>query len=466
MGGGPPFPAYALSSPTGAEPPSTPGSFTAAPGAAVGGAVALSWAASSGASGYYIYRDTSSGGSFALYRDISSGSTLTYSDSSVSGGTTYYYKISAYSDSGSQESAASSAVSAAVNSAGGGGALGGSSSGGGGATPPRAQKIYPDGTIVYLDDPQAAAKIAELDKKFNASVTAVAQTVIGHDSTGAETSRATRGTIIATFERDLARGAKNEDVARLQELLGVEKSGLFGPMTEKAVKAFQIKHGIVKNERSGGAGKLGPATRAKLKEVFATSDAVAPTSGTTVPAGVGVSTGTAFTIERRLGVGSRGADVEALQAFLGVESSGYYGALTRKAVQAFQEQYGIARQGEPGYGDVGPATRAKLREVSADVAPGPSASTSAQGASLGRGSVGPAPVIMRRLGIASRGDDVKALQAFLGVEATGYYGALTRKAVQAFQEQYGIAKQGDPGYGDIGPLTRTILKGLSEKKQE
>ena len=77
-------------------------------------------------------------------------------------------------------------------------------------------------------------------------------------------------------------------------------------------------------------------------------------------------------------------------------------------------------------------------------------------------SSGPAPAIARRLSVGARGADVKSLQVFLGVEGTGYYGALTRKAVQAFQEQYLIAKQGDQGYGDVGPLTRTILKGLSE----
>jgi len=45
---------------------------------------------------------------------------------------------------------------------------------------------------------------------------------------------------------------------------------------------------------------------------------------------------------------------------------------------------------------------------------------------------------------------------------TGYYGQLTKKAVQRFQEKYGIAKQGDPGYGDVGPNTRAKLNQVLE----
>jgi peptidoglycan hydrolase-like protein with peptidoglycan-binding domain len=41
---------------------------------------------------------------------------------------------------------------------------------------------------------------------------------------------------------------------------------------------------------------------------------------------------------------------------------------------------------------------------------------------------------------------------------TGYYGALTRKAVQAFQVKYGVAKPGDAGYGIVGPKTRAALQ--------
>ncbi|MDO8594424.1 MAG: Ig-like domain-containing protein [bacterium] len=369
------FSAYALSSPTGAEPPSTPGSLTATPGAAVGGAVALTWGSSSGASGYYIYRDTSSSGTFALYVDISSGSTLTYSDSSVTGGTTYHYKIAAYADGGSQESSASSAVSATVNSAGGGGSPSGG--GGGGASsgpPPRAQRMYPDGTVVYLDDANAAAKIKELDAKFDAAEKEkkLAAVAVQTKNVPAETkaqANVTARAVSPVFSKDLAKGTRGDDVKRLQELLGVESSGFFGPLTEKALKTFQLKHGVIKSEKGAGAGKFGPATRAKFKEVFegkieASSAPAGAASASATTAAGSTASGPAPTITRRLGVASRGNDVKALQAFLGVEATGYFGPMTRKAVQEFQEKYGIAKKGDQGYGDVGPLTRTILKGLS------------------------------------------------------------------------------------------------------
>lgn len=373
------FSAYALSSPTGAEPPATPPNLTATAGTAVGGAVALTWSASSGASGYYIYRDTNSSGTFALYVSIASGSTVSYSDSSVTAGTTYYYKIAAYSDGGSQESSASSAVSATISSAGGGGAPGGGGGGASSGPPPRAQRIYPNGTVIYLDDPGAALKIAELDAKFAAEDRAKKLAVTGSQGQNTPALTVARASEVAksvspVFNKDLIRGARGDDVKRLQALLGVEQTGLFGPLTEKALKAFQVEHGVVKSERSGGAGKLGPATRAKLKAVFgvvgetsgATAEAVSPSiSEISVAADGATSAGlTAPIITRRLTAGSRGNDVKALQVFLGVDATGYFGQLTRRAVQEFQEKYGIANPGVQGYGDVGPLTRTILKGLS------------------------------------------------------------------------------------------------------
>jgi hypothetical protein len=71
----------------------------------------------------------------------------------------------------------------------------------------------------------------------------------------------------------------------------------------------------------------------------------------------------AETLSRQLQVGSRGADVSALQTFLAADSSlypsglvtGYFGSLTRAAVIRFQARNGISQVGR-----VGPQTLAAI----------------------------------------------------------------------------------------------------------
>lgn len=84
-------------------------------------------------------------------------------------------------------------------------------------------------------------------------------------------------------------------------------------------------------------------------------------------AGTSLGGGTAIT--QLLQPGSSGSQVTALQNFLKSQGSnvypeglvtGYFGPLTREAVERFQEKYGIANEGDPGYGLVGPKTRAKI----------------------------------------------------------------------------------------------------------
>ncbi|MFA6094485.1 MAG: peptidoglycan-binding domain-containing protein [Candidatus Paceibacterota bacterium] len=77
---------------------------------------------------------------------------------------------------------------------------------------------------------------------------------------------------------------------------------------------------------------------------------IAQLSGSTV------STPAGYVYSTDLTVGSRGADVSALQAKLGVTpATGYFGAITKAAVQAYQATKGISATGY-----VGPLTRAAL----------------------------------------------------------------------------------------------------------
>ncbi|MBI2514685.1 carboxypeptidase regulatory-like domain-containing protein [Candidatus Wolfebacteria bacterium] len=85
-----------------------------------------------------------------------------------------------------------------------------------------------------------------------------------------------------------------------------------------------------------------------------------------------------FTFAKQLRQGGQSNDVKYLQQTLtqipGIYpeglATGYFGALTRRAVERFQEKYGIANKGDAGYGEIRPKTRAKLNEAaSAQVQP-------------------------------------------------------------------------------------------------
>jgi len=88
----------------GANPPAAPTGLTATAGAAQ---VCLSWTASTGATSYNVKRSATHGGP---YTTVNSPTGTSYTDTSLTDGTTYYYVVSALNTAG--ESANSSEVSA------------------------------------------------------------------------------------------------------------------------------------------------------------------------------------------------------------------------------------------------------------------------------------------------------------------------------------------------------------------
>lgn len=58
--------------------------------------IKVSWYSVPGANGYEIYRSTSGTGTYSRVGTVTSGSTLSYTNSNVTTGTTYYYKVRAY----------------------------------------------------------------------------------------------------------------------------------------------------------------------------------------------------------------------------------------------------------------------------------------------------------------------------------------------------------------------------------
>ena len=80
----------------------------------------------------------------------------------------------------------------------------------------------------------------------------------------------------------------------------------------------------------------------------------------------------------------------------------------------------------------------------------------------------PKHIFLQDLELNAQGPEVVALQDCLkfdgefatNIQSTGYYGTITQKAVQQFQEKYKIASAGVPGYGRTGPKTREKLNEL------
>ncbi|ARV57567.1 cell wall-binding protein [Nostocales cyanobacterium HT-58-2] len=145
----------------------------------------------------------------------------------------------------------------------------------------------------------------------------------------------------------LERGDEGEDVKVLQERLRIagfytgNSTGIYGPITEDAVKRFQEAYNLAPD------GIVGPATLAKL------------------PAG-SVGYGDDAPRKQRtngdkLRLGDRGESVRVLQeqlikaGYLEGEPNGYFGPYTADAVRRFQEDNYLASSGI-----AGPTTRSKL----------------------------------------------------------------------------------------------------------
>lgn len=112
----------------------------------------------------------------------------------------------------------------------------------------------------------------------------------------------------------LKRGLKGAPVKRLQEKLGIDADGDFGPGTEKAVREFQQANGLAVD------GIAGPDTFTAmgLNELVL------------------------------LRVGSRGAAVKSLQEDLGIGADGIFGQGTKKSVMEFQAANGLVADGMAG----------------------------------------------------------------------------------------------------------------------
>lgn len=207
--------------------------------------------------------------------------------------------------------------------------------------------------------------------------------------------------------KEINPGARSDEVMKLQELLAQDSeiypdgivSGYYGPKTTAAVRKFQQKYGLP------AVGRVGPATLAKINEVFGEATTVAQPSTPSVQSQTAnqiqsqiqaiqqqiqsITSGAVSTPSAPVGgfttalsLGARNESVRSLQEVLNSDSdtqvsasgpgsagseTNYFGPATHAAVQRFQVKHGIAGPGDPGYGFVGPATRAKLNDLTGGV---------------------------------------------------------------------------------------------------
>jgi Putative peptidoglycan binding domain len=155
--------------------------------------------------------------------------------------------------------------------------------------------------------------------------------------------------------------SRGGDVRELQRVLGVGADGVFGPVTERALKRWQRAHGLVAD------GIAGPNTRAAM--------------------GLGPGpvlkrkSGARRVAHRSGGQGRRGGGVRALQRRIGVPADGIFGPATEAALKRWQAAHGLVADGV-----AGPNTRAKL-----GLGPGPMLKRGGSRAGGGSGR-GPATV--------------------------------------------------------------------------
>jgi peptidoglycan hydrolase-like protein with peptidoglycan-binding domain len=155
----------------------------------------------------------------------------------------------------------------------------------------------------------------------------------------------------------MAVGSQGDDVRALQNtlralnLLSAAATGYYGPLTQKAVAAYQKAHGLPP------VGSVGPLTLGLLNAssavpTLASAQTPAP-AAQVIPASAPLAPSLAF--PRDLSIGSEGADVYRLQAFLnkngyvvsadGPGSPGqettHFGAKTSFALALFEEDHSI-----------------------------------------------------------------------------------------------------------------------------
>jgi peptidoglycan hydrolase-like protein with peptidoglycan-binding domain len=231
------------------------------------------------------------------------------------------------------------------------------------STTEQAVRQFQEAAGLPVDGVASASTIEKLNQWRSSPVAnqtqqfTTASTPTRSNSTTAANSQTRRNTTTATVNAAtnkrrssnyLVKGDEGEDVRSLQQRLRVagfyygNATGIFGPITEEAVKRFQTAYKL------DADGIVGPATLSKLP-----------------PEGIGGENPPQRTTAKdTLTVGDRGEAVRVLQeqlirsGYLQGQPNGYFGPYTAEAVKRFQAANYLAASGI-----AGPTTRARLHSL-------------------------------------------------------------------------------------------------------
>ena len=255
---------------------------------------------------------------------------------------------------------------------------------------------------------------------------------------GVALSRGSFGDDVRTIKNELNRIRRNYPAIPSIDT----NTSVFDGDTEEAVKAFQRIFNLTPD------GIVGKATWYQIKRIYAAVKRLSEltSEGLTIPE-----------IERvfrtNLRIGDSGVEVEALQyylAFLGyfypqlppIPINGFFDELTRDAVFAFQNEYGLPVTGEVDLNTYSNIER-QYRNAVADL---PANYQSAIGE----------PYPGRFLVEGDRGEEVRVIQGYINrigrtdpavpeITVDGIFGPQTKRAVIAIQAQLGVEQNGAVG---------------------
>ena len=265
------------------------------------------------------------------------------------------------------------------------------------------------------------------------------------------------GTAQPTATPIAQRGDKNDTVMAAQERLKElgyftgTATGYFGTVTQSAIRAFQKANDLTVT------GTLNKETQSKLNS----KNAVAKATATPKPTATPTATPAKNVVATR---GDKNDTVKAIQTrlkelgYMSANATGYYGDTTYNAVKSFQKVNGLTQTGT-----MDKTTYSLLNSTKAKKKSGATAGTTPQPTEKPTATANPSVVAQ----YGDRSDTVSTIQTrlkelgYMSINATGYFGEATEKAVTSFQQVNGLSET-----GVVDKTTYNLLMSTKAKKKD